>query len=764
MLPIFAANSDNQKINVTYSDITLFVNGNVIIPKDVNGNRVEPFAVKGTTYLPVRAVGNALNKDVKWVDEENTVYLTDKTETTVTVSDLSAGPGKISSETINVAFSGVQININGTVIIPKDADGDAVKPFTYNGTLYLPIRALANAFGEPVQWDGTTNSVYIGTYSKSLFVSPTGSDVTGSGSLNKPWQTIAKARDFIRQINGNMASDIVVYLRGGTYTQMNTITFDSNDSGTNGFNIRYENAPGETPVISGGKQITGWILYDAARNIYKATLTSSDRFRQLYINGERAVLARTPNLTDPATSGPYYKGGTWNHLNRYETHPYPAGPYTFSIDAANVPAWNKTSPLELVTVDHWRMKIAHIASLDVSGAKAVVNLKEPEANNGIFGHANQYLPPLYTPYYFQNTYEALDAQGEWYLDTKTNELFYKPRPGEDMSTAQVIIPSVETLIDMSYWNSDKPVNNITIKGITLEYTNWIAPDSYGYADWQTGIGTFRDNNYLIVAPGAIQIWYADNIVIDNCTIRHTGAHAVVAPNLFDNFSSYVSNCVFQNNTITDTSSGGIFLCLQDKSSTGNIIQNNLIENGGREYYDSAAILVTNTPDVKILHNEVCYYGGTGITFGWQWDDNETTAKNIEVAYNKIHDVMRLVDDSAGIYSLGNIPNSSIHDNYIYNIIPSEYQGMNLEIFGNAISGIYLDGGANKTVFSNVIDKTGFAFNATNTPTHGNVIRDNFYNCKIGKIGPETLSSSNLFVDGAWPAAAQAIIDNAGIEK
>lgn len=61
--------------NLDYSDIKISVNGEQVTPADANGNVVEPFAINGTTYLPVRAVGNALGLDVVWDGTTNTVEM-----------------------------------------------------------------------------------------------------------------------------------------------------------------------------------------------------------------------------------------------------------------------------------------------------------------------------------------------------------------------------------------------------------------------------------------------------------------------------------------------------------------------------------------------------------------------------------------------------------------------------------------------------------------------------------------------------------------
>lgn len=71
-----AAAITKKTLDAEYSGIKIQMNGQYFTPTDVNGNIVEPFAVNGTTYLPVRAISNALGLDVEWDGENNTVLLT----------------------------------------------------------------------------------------------------------------------------------------------------------------------------------------------------------------------------------------------------------------------------------------------------------------------------------------------------------------------------------------------------------------------------------------------------------------------------------------------------------------------------------------------------------------------------------------------------------------------------------------------------------------------------------------------------------------
>lgn len=65
------------------------------------------------------------------------------------------------AKTITV-YTGVTLYYDGVKVEPKDANGKTVEPLLYNGTTYLPVRAVSGLFGEDINWDGKTQSVYIG--------------------------------------------------------------------------------------------------------------------------------------------------------------------------------------------------------------------------------------------------------------------------------------------------------------------------------------------------------------------------------------------------------------------------------------------------------------------------------------------------------------------------------------------------------------------------------------------------------------------------
>lgn len=122
----------------------------VNISVTVNGEAVEfsdqqPIILNDRTLLPVRGVMEALGKTVSWDEENSRAIVTDGT---VTVS-LGIGDEIMIKETVT---DGLGVTENITL--------DSV-PVNVNDRTLLPIRAVAEAFGATVEWDGATETVAI---------------------------------------------------------------------------------------------------------------------------------------------------------------------------------------------------------------------------------------------------------------------------------------------------------------------------------------------------------------------------------------------------------------------------------------------------------------------------------------------------------------------------------------------------------------------------------------------------------------------------
>src|SRR5690349_4786443 len=99
-----------------------------------------------------------------------------------------------------------------------------------------------------------------------FYVSPEGKD-SWSGTLEAPnaaksdgpFATLDRARRAVHDVKkGSRNTPIVVMLRGGTYFLSAPLKLDRGDSGKANAPIVYTAYPGEKPVISGGRRITGW--------------------------------------------------------------------------------------------------------------------------------------------------------------------------------------------------------------------------------------------------------------------------------------------------------------------------------------------------------------------------------------------------------------------------------------------------------------------------------------------------------------------------
>ena len=156
------ATKGTQSLQADYTDIKVMLDGEYLVLTDVNGKTVEPFAVAGTTYLPVRAVAGALGLNVEWQADTSTVALTSGGEVTTKTTDTPA-KGTTISKTIQADFTDIKVTLDGTLLTLTDANGKTVEPFAVAGTTYLPVRAVSSALGLEVGWDGDTSTVILST-------------------------------------------------------------------------------------------------------------------------------------------------------------------------------------------------------------------------------------------------------------------------------------------------------------------------------------------------------------------------------------------------------------------------------------------------------------------------------------------------------------------------------------------------------------------------------------------------------------------------
>ena len=138
-------------------DVTIIIDGSKRIFYNAGGQQVHPLSCDGTTYLPLRAIGELMGKVVAWDQNTKTAALSGtRTDAPTTGKpDAAARPRDVTAA-LRDDFTVV---VDGTVRAFADANGKTVYPLLYQGSIYLPVRAIGELMGKTVDWDGGTNTV-----------------------------------------------------------------------------------------------------------------------------------------------------------------------------------------------------------------------------------------------------------------------------------------------------------------------------------------------------------------------------------------------------------------------------------------------------------------------------------------------------------------------------------------------------------------------------------------------------------------------------
>ncbi|RCX14837.1 dockerin type I repeat protein [Anaerobacterium chartisolvens] len=615
----------------------------------------------------------------------------------------------------------------------------------------------------------------------TYYVSPAGSD-SNPGTIDAPFQTITKARDVVRTINKSMTGDIYVYLRGGDYRITSTITFGTQDSGSNGYRIFYQAYEGEKPVLNGATKVTGWTQHSG--NIYKASLNRSTKLRNLYVNDRRAsmtskrVTARGGYGTYSVTQG--QADWAWTGGSKSDGVQY---------NASDVPtiAENKDD-LEIVNGTTWNENIVCTRDVITSGNYRVLLLQQPYgaiAQTPGWGAAFS-ASGTHTIY---NAFEFLNSPGQFYFNKTTKTLYYYPRSGENMATANVEAPVVEKLIDIAGTSTTNRVKNITFQGITFANTDYglvNVAGSRGKSTCQASqafIAFYNDNwhktKYDLVdtLPGMINVSSSDSINFIDNVVKHSGNDGITMVN-------DVINSTLIGNYITDITSSGMTIGHPQHVYIGNggsrakyptgvegvckniTISNNMLYDISTApgFGGCAAITAYFADTVSITHNHVQSTAYNGIHLGWGWKEfkDSTTCKNNTISYNRIIDPLTRLHDSGGIYTIGQMPGTNINENYVKGV-PSNATGPTY--------GLHNDEGTAYIIENdNVLDISPNVTYTINCEDYGDkhhltILRTYATVNKMGKNPPNSTIDTPIAVpDNVWPLAQYNVCLNSGIQE
>lgn len=456
-----------------------------------------------------------------------------------------------------------------------------------------------------------------------IYVAPTGDDAN-PGTKQKPFATLARARDAVRQQKTESAKeDVTVFLRGGVYRLTETVVFTLADSGGAGQRITYAAFPGETPIICSDVPITGWKklesdpdqLPKAARgNVWIANVSSLRKLKQKQppsptVATQMDRTERFFTLYQGDRRLPRARGKSMSLLKRPSQDT--TDDSTFAFPAGAIRNWPDLPEAEISFIPR-RSWINFILPIkDVDETKGVAHTKVPATYRFDWRWANAEDSGCW----IENVLAVLDEPGEWVLDGRTDTLYLWPpdgKPGDD-----IVAPALTELIrvegNIDYQGpKDVPVANLVFQGLTFT-----RGDRFPWHG-RTGWGVQHDWERFDSPSAMLRFRGTRNCEVVDCHFATAGCTGL----RFDLFS--------QRNRIVGNHFehlGGVGLLLAGYGpGTKNVNRQNLVENNwlhhlGEFYHGSPGLFVWQSGENRIAHNLIhdLPYAGICVTGRIIWD-------------------------------------------------------------------------------------------------------------------------------------------------
>lgn len=536
------------------------------------------------------------------------------------------------------------------------------------------------------------------TCASEFYVAPNGDDAD-PGTRERPFATLARARDAVRQEKGKTNTPTSVFLRDGTYLFTEPLLLGPEDSGTKDCPITYASYPGEKPVISGGRAITGWKR--ASDGLWTAEIPEVKQgtwyFRQLFANGERRARSRLPqdanykvaDLGDPPSCSFQFNPG--------------------EID----PKWHNLDDVEIVLLQFWTESRLRIESID-------------QTTNLVRFTGDAWRPMNWSNgWYVENVFEGLTKPGSWYLDRQAGLLYYRPLPGENVEQLEFIAPVAKGWVRLEGdYKTGKLVEHITFRGLSFRYSSWHMDGKLGNSYPQSCI----ENSSLGVpqaealVPAGIFAKGTHHLRFEDNEIAHTGGWGI-----------HLAHGGCQDNTIVGNSMrdlgagairiGGPLPTNDTAEESGRTrITDNRIDNCAKVYFGAPAVIILQSSNNRVAHNEITGSCQWAISVGWMWNYMPPgNARDNTIEYNHCHHIS---DGTLGIalYFLGVQPGTVARYNLVHDITGNGV--------GNGVGdggGIGLDEGSTGILIENNVvhhvDGLPIGFNFS---TIGNIVQNNVF--------------------------------------
>ena len=321
-----------------------------------------------------------------------------------------------------------------------------------------------------------------------FYVATDGNDAN-PGNLKKPFATLQRAQKEARTLAGREA--VNVFVRSGIYYLPETLVLTAEDSGTKSTPVTYQAYENEKSVLSGGVRLMGLDWKPYKNGIMQCKVPDGFFTDQLFVNGERQPMARYPNFNPDEVA---FNGWAKDAFSpeRAANWKSPTGGF---IHALHRGEWG--------------------------GMHYLITGKGPD-NKITYdgGWQNNRQSSMNDRRFVENIFEELDVAGEWFLDSKSNVLYFYPPAGVDLDNATLEAVRLKHLVEFRS-TEGSPVKFVSLKGLIFRHTS--------RTFMETKEPLLR-SDWTIYRGGALFVTGSEDCTIEDCLIERVGGNAVFVNN------------------------------------------------------------------------------------------------------------------------------------------------------------------------------------------------------------------------------------------
>lgn len=578
-----------------------------------------------------------------------------------------------------------------------------------------------------------------------IYVSLLGSDTSGDGTENKPYKTLEKARNIVR--NTEKTRPVEIIIRGGKYKMEKGFELTSADSGTESAPITYKAADGEKVIFSGGKginieniknvtdgNILGKVTSETAKHLKEIDLEKVG-FNKNYFDYDRAFI-------DPRRVEIYLNGKQQN-VARWPNEGY-----------ATLKKVSDSS-LKINELDSKRAERIKDASqmyvegyLGVNWYGELIRAECSETDASVFKLKS-------TPAYgmkdgnriaLVNMLEELDCPGEWYIDGSSMKMYWYP-PYElgdnDILEIAALYDNFASLTDVKNVNFDGIEFNLNVNNNVDKTMQYAAVYTVGNGFVLVDCENVNIKNCTLknIGTDGLFVFNSKNITADGCVIHNTGYNGVRLKKCLTEGTLNNSNITIRNSIISkavndagDNGNSGI----QIESGVGITIENNIIHN-----MKNSAIRYTGNNHV-IRNNEIYNCVNETSDAGAIYAGRSWVEYGTKISNNYFHTIGSEINEyQASAVFWDDMHSGNVFENNIVDMGEKEYT-----------AAVKIGGGRDNTVKDNILiggsygiygeDRTINYISLSGTPIYKQTIFQTFL-----KAAKDTVEDAEKIGDDEW---------------